>query len=87
MEKDKMEMVSYLVYESSQTRSDRIIHKLIVALLVSVALLFVSNALWLWAWTSYEYLGEEVNVSTRDGVTSFVGNDGVINNGYDNTNP
>lgn len=81
MEKEKMEMVSYLVYESSQTRSDRIIHKLIVALLVSVALLFVSNALWLWAWTSYEYLGEEISVSNRDGVASYVGNDGVINNG------
>lgn len=81
MEKDKMEMVSYLVYESSQTRSDRIIHKLIVALLVSVALLFVSNALWLWAWTQYEYLGEEISVSNRDGVASYVGNDGVINNG------
>lgn len=81
MENEKMEMVSYLVYESSQTRSDRIIHRLIIALLVSVALLFVSNALWLWAWTQYEYLGEEISVSNRDGVASYVGNDGVINNG------
>lgn len=58
------ETVSFLVYESSQTRLDRIIHKLVVAVIVSVSLLFISNALWLWVWTHGEH---QTTTVTQDG--------------------
>lgn len=67
------ETVSFLVYESSQTRLDRIIHKLVVALTVSVALLFISNALWLWAWSQYDYANNEI---TQDGSGTNIVGDG-----------
>lgn len=58
---DNKETVSYLVYESSQTRLDRIIHKLVVALIVSVTLLFISNALWLYVWSHFDYNSSTIN--------------------------
>lgn len=81
MDKEKMEMVSYLVYESAQTRLDRIINRLTIALVVAIGLLFLSNALWLYAWIQYDYSGEIVAVESRDGIANFIGNDGVISNG------
>ena len=80
---DKLkETVSFLVYESSQTRLDRVIHKLTIALVVAIILLFTSNALWLYAWTLYDYSGEEsITVDGRSGVANFIGNDGSIFNG------
>ena len=77
------ETVSYLVYESSQTRLDRIIHRLIVALIVSVGLLFASNLIWMYMWSQYDFISDEVTVSNTDGITTFVGNDngGVVRNG------
>jgi len=78
MDDKKMEMVSYVVYESCQTRSDRIIHRLIVALLVSLVLLFISNVLWM---VAYTHNGTEV--VNGDGVTNVVGENGEI---YGNDN-
>ena len=51
--------VPYLVYEATQARNERTIKKLIIALIVAIALIFASNALWLWAWSQYDYTSEE----------------------------
>lgn len=48
----KRNSVPFVVFESTQARSDRIIHRLIVVLIVVVALLFISNAVWIYAWNS-----------------------------------
>lgn len=71
------ETVSFLVYESSQTRLDRIIHKLVISLVISVALLFISNALWLWVWNQHDYSN---NTITQDGSgTNVVGDGNEVN--------
>ena len=70
------ETVSFLVYESSQTRLDRIINKLVIALVISVALLFISNALWLWIWSQNDTSQSTI---TQDGSgTNIVGDDNAI---------
>lgn len=58
--------VPYIVHESAQARSERIIRRLTIALVLAVILIFASNALWLWAWMQYDYTGEET-VYTQDG--------------------
>jgi hypothetical protein len=58
--------VPYIVYESAQVRSERHIKRLVIALVVSVILMFTSNALWLYAWCQYDYTSEEVTYS-QDG--------------------
>lgn len=85
MDENLKETVSYLVYESSQTRLDRIIHKLVVALVVSVALLFISNALWLWAWSQYDTVTEEYTYSQDGRGINIMGNGNEVSDGSDAT--
>ena len=69
--------VSYIVYESAMVRAERAMKRIVIALIVAVALLFVSNALWLWYisqydFESYEYSqdGQGINIIGDDnGVT------------------
>ena len=58
--------VPYIVHESDMARNERAIKRLVVALIVAIALMFASNAFWLWAWMQYDYTGEET-VVTQDG--------------------
>lgn len=38
--------------EGSENRLERIIHKLITLLIIAIALLFITNAIWVYAWNS-----------------------------------
>ena len=75
--------VPYLVYEATQARNERTIKRLISVIIIVIVLLFVSNAVWLWAWSSYDYSSaESIDLSTDGGGdANYIGNDGVINNG------
>ena len=44
---DRIGNVSYLVYESTQARAERTIKRLIIALIMTIILLFLSNVLWI----------------------------------------
>lgn len=46
--------VPYVVYESSMARNERTIKKLIIALIVTILLIFASNGLWLWYESQFE---------------------------------
>lgn len=58
--------VPYIVYESAQARAERRDKRLILALIIITAMLFVSNIVWLWAWQQYDYVSEEITY-TQDG--------------------
>ena len=80
------ESVPYIVHESSMARMERQIKRGWIALIVAVALLFASNGLWLLAWSSYDYTSEEVIIDSQDGGNAnYIGNDGDIINGEDNS--
>lgn len=93
--------IPYFVYEATQARSERTIKKLITVLIISIALMFASNAFWLYAWLQYDYIETEeelkVHISTEGGGdANYIGNDGDILNGennskqetnYESTNP
>ena len=68
--------IPYIVYESSQAAAERYIKRLIIALIISIALLFISNFIWLKAWTSYDYTSEsETTTYSQDGQgTNIIGN-------------
>lgn len=84
---NEMQSIPYVIYESGMARSERIIRRLIIALIVAVALMFCSNAAWLKAWTEYDYYsGEIVEVDAGDGGNAnYIGNDGDIYNGENNS--
>lgn len=83
--KKQAEPVPFVAFEEMEAREERKQKRLLVALLVSVVLLFVSNALWLWAWTSYDYVSEEITVESTDtGHANYIGRSEVIFNGEGN---
>lgn len=74
--------VPYLVYEATQARNERTIKRLITALIIAIALIFASNAIWLYAWLQYDYISEDITVDSQDGGNAnYIGHDGDINNG------
>lgn len=76
--------IPFIAFESEMARHERIIKRLLVALIASIALLFVSNVAWLWFFNQFEFHTETVMFDTEDGGdNSYIGNDGVINNGED----
>lgn len=78
--------VPYIVHESAMARNERTNKRLVVALIVAIALMFVSNAFWLWAWTNYDYAGEET-VVTQDGEgLNIYGDRNITDYGTDNPN-
>lgn len=81
-----MATVSYFAFQGEQARSERHIVRLLIALVISIAIIFVNNMAWLYVWCQYDYSGEESTTtieldSSGDGNANFIGNDGDINNG------
>lgn len=74
------ESVSYIVYESSQARMERQIKRLWIALIIAVCLFFVSNAIWIYAWTQYDYESYQITAD-GSGNANYIGQDGDIYNG------
>jgi hypothetical protein len=63
---------------------ERMVKRLWIALIICIALIFASNAAWLYCWMQYDYSSEEtiVDVNSDDGGNAnYIGNDGDIVNG------
>jgi hypothetical protein len=75
------ENVPYIVHETAMARNERNVKRMVVALIAAIALLFASNALWLWAWMQYDYESYEA-ITDNGGDANIIGNDGDIYNGY-----
>lgn len=70
--------VPYIVFEGEQARHERTVKRLVLALLVSIALLFVSNVAWLIFFNSFDITSEEIMVDGTDqGNANFIGEDDV----------
>lgn len=80
--------VPYVVYEGELARNERTVKRLIIALVATIVMLFLSNAMWLYAWNMYDYVEDEVRSITVDGGdngnTNYIGGNGDISNGQDN---
>lgn len=82
--------IPYIALESAQARNERIIKRLIVAIIIVVILFFISNLAWLYAWNQYDYSGaetttSEITVDGKEGTANYIGNDEDIVNGEDNS--
>lgn len=79
--------IPYIAFESAQARNERLIKRLIAALILVIAMMFATNAIWIYEWMSYDYVdeGEEITVDAgNNGNANYIGNDGSIVNGEDN---
>lgn len=76
--------IPYIAYESEMARHERTIKRLLVALVISVVLLFASNVAWLWFFNQFDYASDMVSLdSSEEGNASYMGAgaSGVIDNG------
>lgn len=78
--------VPYIVHESAMARSERHIRRLVIALIVSVVMIVLSNLAWLYVWNSYEYVGDSSVSVEGEGTANYIGNDGDITNGESDSN-
>ena len=78
---DEKMTVPYVVYESSMTRMERQIKRLVIALIIAIVMTCISNLAWLYMWNSYEYVGESTVTVEGEGNANYIGNDGDITNG------
>lgn len=73
MEKNEL-TIPYFVHEGDMARGERTIKKLMIALVVAIALIFASNAIWLYAWMQYDYVNTDssstVDIDSKDGIIS-----------------
>lgn len=80
--KETVESVPYIVYESAQVRNERNIKRMLIALVISIVMLFVSNLVWIWYINQYDFANYEV--STDGGGDAYYNElvgDGQINYG------
>lgn len=74
--------VPYIVFEGEVARAERHVKRLLIALVITIALLFISNMIWLNAWTQYDYAEDTITVDSEDGGNAnYIGEDGEITNG------
>lgn len=88
-ENEKLTTIPYIAFESAQARNERIVKRLIAALILVIVLLFATNSIWIYEWMSYDCVvedGEEITVDAGErGNANYIGNDGSIVNGEDNS--
>lgn len=78
----KLESIPYAAHESIMARMERTTKRITIALVLSIAMMFASNAAWLYAWCQYDYVSEEVIIDSQDGGNAnYIGQDGDIHNG------
>ena len=78
--------VPYVVHEATVARQERQIKRMWIALIVAIALMFFTNMIWVGVFSSYDYSSEEIIVDAEDnGNANYIGQDGNIYNGEDNS--
>lgn len=91
--KEELLNVPYIVYEGTQARNERTVRRLIMVIILLVTMLFAANAIWLYAWTSYDYVEEgyeNIDLDAGSGNANYIGRDlinGEINNGENQGDP
>lgn len=81
--------VPYIVYEGAQAKNERTVRRLVIALIVSVGLIFASNMAWLYVWSGYDTLNTDITTTQmykQDGEgVNIIGDSNEVGDGA-NTN-
>lgn len=77
-------MVPYIVYESAEAKSERTIKRLIIALVITIILLFASNLIWVLEFFSFDTVETETTIDAGSGTANYIGQDGDITYGENN---
>jgi hypothetical protein len=87
MENNDNIVMSRIAFERMQAKDERNDKWRNIIIVLLIVLLVVTNGMWLWYESQYEYVTDDysVELDTGDGGdANYIGNDGDINNGKDN---
>lgn len=78
--------IPYIVYEIAEAKNERTIKRLIIALVITVILMFATNVFWIYEFCSYDYEYETTSttVEADSGTANYIGQDGDITYGTNN---
>ena len=83
-------VMSRIAFERMQSKDERNDKWRNLTIIILIVLLVLTNAMWLWAWNQYDYVDtEEYSVdmeSGEGGDNNYIGNNGDINNGTNDSN-
>lgn len=83
MENNDKLTVPYIVHESAMDRAERRDRCLMFVIIFLITLLVVSNLVWVVAWNQFDYAEEQIDVQGNNGIANYIGQDGDIYNGKD----
>lgn len=78
-------VIPYIAYEIAEAKNERLIRRLIIALIITIILMFITNIFWIYEFCSYDYLTEETTVDADCGTANYIGQDGDIVYGTNNS--
>jgi len=73
--------IPYIAFEAEMARHERTIRRLLIALVASIMLIFISNIGWLIFFNQFDYAIDTVTQELDSGNANYIGADGTINNG------
>lgn len=82
---DNPKDIPYIAYEGSLARMERTTTRLFKVIIALIIALFLSNAIWLWAWMQYDYTSNDVTYAQDgEGYNNInAGIQGDVTNGAD----
>ena len=74
--------MSRIAFERMQAKDERNDMWRNIIIIILIALLALTNGMWLYEWNQYEYVATDIDVDAGDGGdANYIGNDGNIYNG------
>lgn len=81
MENNDNIVMSRIAFERMQSKDERNDRWRNIIIIILIALLAITNGMWLYAWNQYDYYSEDITVDSDDGGNAnYIGNDGDIHN-------
>ena len=78
--------IPYIAFEAEMARYERTIRRLLIALVIAIAVIFISNISWLWFFNQFDYSSDTVTQGTDAGDNSYLGAGASIVNGKSDGN-
>lgn len=85
MDNREIAQIPYFAFEGEMARTERHIKRLWIAIIVLAFVTVITNVMWIWYISQYDYTTYDYEQSNEDGV-NVVGEDNVVDYGISKSN-
>lgn len=76
--------VPYIVYEGAMARAERHLRRVVIALIIAIVMIVVSNVAWMIMWNSYEYVSQTTSYEQDGEGLNIIGDRNILSEPKDN---